>query len=90
VPGDQLRRRVEDRPTHRVAVRVDGVLPQLYTRTLERFALDADGPSDVVRSASPLVHTIGALVVLLGAVVLSVYKPKGLTRRGWRLQQAGR
>lgn len=64
----------------------------LYTGTLGRLAAAAQASDEsvVLRSSSPLVHTAGALVVLLGAVVLSVYKPRGLTRYGWRLQQAAR
>ncbi len=34
-----------------------------------------------------LFHSVGALVVLLTALVLSVFKPRGLTRYGWRKQQ---
>lgn len=30
---------------------------------------------------SPIVHALGAIAVLLVALVLSVYKPRGLTRR---------
>jgi putative copper export protein len=33
-----------------------------------------------------LLHSIGGLVVLITVAVLSVYKPKGLTPRGWRKQ----
>lgn len=63
----------------------------LYTGTLGRLAAAqaSDGPA-VLHSSSPLVHSVGALVVLLGAVVLSVHKPRGLTRYGWRRQQAAR
>jgi hypothetical protein len=32
---------------------------------------------------------VAGLAVLLVMTVLSVYKPKGLTRYGWRVQQAG-
>lgn len=35
---------------------------------------------------SPIVHAIGGLVVLLVIITLSVYKPKGMTRYGWRKQ----
>ena len=34
-----------------------------------------------------LVHSAGGLLVLLTTVVLSVFKPRGLTRYGWRKQQ---
>ena len=63
----------------------------LYTRTLGALADRAlDESVEPLRTASPLVHATGALVVLLGTVVLSVYKPRGLTRYGWRMQVAGR
>lgn len=33
---------------------------------------------------STLVHSVGGLAVLLAILVLNVYKPKGMTRYGWR------
>jgi hypothetical protein len=40
---------------------------------------------------SLVVHSIGGLLVLLVIITLSVYKPRGLTRYGWRkLHQQGR
>jgi hypothetical protein len=36
-----------------------------------------------------IVHAGGGLVVLLLATLLSVYKPRGLTRRGLRAGAAG-
>jgi hypothetical protein len=33
-----------------------------------------------------VVHAGGALLLLLAAVTLSVYKPRGMTRYGWREQ----
>jgi len=39
-------------------------------------------------SASPALHSAGALALLLVAAALSVYKPRGLTRHGWRKQQS--
>jgi hypothetical protein len=35
-----------------------------------------------------VVHASGGLLVLLIPVVLSVYKPRGMTRYGWRRQHA--
>jgi hypothetical protein len=35
-------------------------------------------------------HAAGGLVVLLVLVVLSIYKPRGLTRYGWRKHHAQR
>jgi hypothetical protein len=37
--------------------------------------------------SNTLVHSGGGLIVLLVAMVLSVFKPRGLTRYGWRRQQ---
>jgi hypothetical protein len=38
-----------------------------------------------------LFHSVGGLLVLLIPLVLNIYKPRGLTRYGWRRQheQAG-
>ena len=33
-----------------------------------------------------VIHAAGGIVVLLIPIVLSVYKPPGLTRYGWRKQ----
>lgn len=38
----------------------------------------------VVRNASPIVHAILALILLLAATVLGVYKPLGMTAYGRR------
>ena len=38
-------------------------------------------------SGSPVLHSAAALAVLLVAAALSIFKPRGLTRRGWREQQ---
>jgi hypothetical protein len=38
----------------------------------------------------PLVHAIGGLIVLLVVQLLGVYKPKGLTRYGWRKENEAR
>lgn len=39
-----------------------------------------------LRSPSPLLHAGGALLLLLAATVLSVYKPRGMTKYGQRKQ----
>jgi len=41
----------------------------------------------VVRTASPVLHAAAALLLLLVATVLAVYKPRGMTRYGQRKQQ---
>lgn len=64
----------------------------LYTSTLRALGDAAASPTLVddrmlLPSASPVLHSAAALVVLLIAAGLSVYKPKGLTRYGWREQR---
>ena len=67
-----------------------------YTGTLDAFADAAtDEPftthhRDLLRSGSVVVHSIGALILLVAATLLAVYKPAGLTRRGHRLRQRAR
>ena len=60
----------------------------LYTRTLDALAetarVAADGGPSMTTTASPLVHAAGAAVLLLVALALSVYKPRGLTPAGHR------
>jgi len=48
------------------------------------------GSSSYVRSDAPPIHSIVALLLLLVATVLSVYKPRGVTAYGWRKQQERR
>jgi hypothetical protein len=62
----------------------------LYTQTLDALAdaaRHASTPSlvsgDLV-DASPLVHSLASLLLLLGAIVLSIFKPRGLTSYGMR------
>jgi hypothetical protein len=62
---------------------------------MEAIAYVARQAADTALSAPDLraarvslvTHAAGGLVVLLAAAVLSVYKPRGLTRYGWRRQQ---
>lgn len=65
-----------------------------YLETLAFFAAAAkstgSGSANVLPSASPLVHAGGALLFLLGAMILSVYKPRGMTRFGQRQAHAAR
>jgi len=44
----------------------------------------------LVRNASPTLHAALALLVLLVATVLAVYKPRGMTHYGWRKQHEQR
>ncbi|MBA3748374.1 MAG: DUF2269 domain-containing protein [Solirubrobacterales bacterium] len=62
----------------------------LYTQTLGRMADLARETSDLERlqDPSPLLHSGIALLLLLGATVLAVFKPAGLTKYGYRRRQA--
>lgn len=44
--------------------------------------------ADLGETGRPLVHAIGGLVVLFIVQVLGLYKPRGMTRYGWRKQHA--
>jgi len=57
---------------------------------MARVAADPSADLGVVRNASPALHAALALVVLLVAVVLAVYKPRGMTRYGWRKEHEQR
>jgi hypothetical protein len=61
----------------------------IYTETFRVMATVAADPAadvSVVRNASPLVHAALALLLLLVATVLAVYKPRGVTPYGLRKQ----
>ncbi len=64
------------------------------TQTISYFADIAADPttsSDDLRAlGSTLVHSVGGTVVLLVILVLNVYKPRGMTRYGWRKQHEQR
>jgi hypothetical protein len=61
------------------------------TQTISYFADKAADPTtsgdDLRALGSTLVHSVGGTVVLLVILVLNVYKPRGMTRYGWRMQQ---
>ena len=62
----------------------------LYTQTVGSFAdVAADSGSDLRELQAPtfVLHSGAALLLLLAATVLAVYKPRGITRYGWRKQQ---
>lgn len=48
-----------------------------------RTTAATDG-GDALRDPSSVVHAVGAVALLLVALVLSVYKPRGLTSYGQR------
>src|SRR5690606_40789896 len=61
----------------------------IYMQTFRLMADVARDPAadlDVVRNASPALHATLALLALLTATILAVYKPRGMTRYGWRKQ----
>jgi hypothetical protein len=64
------------------------------TQTISYFAAIAADPTtsgdDLRTLGSTLVHSVGGTVVLLVILVLNVYKPRGMTRYGWRKQQEQR
>jgi hypothetical protein len=63
------------------------VILLIYMGTFRQMAGVAAGPAidlAVVRNASPIVHAILALVLLIAATVLGVYKPLGMTAYGRR------
>ncbi|MFH5227559.1 DUF2269 domain-containing protein [Antrihabitans spumae] len=57
----------------------------MYTQTVSvmaGIAADTTTDLDAVRNPSPLVHTLLALLMLLAANALAVFKPRGMTRYG--------
>jgi len=65
----------------------------LYMQTLRYVASVAADPATdlaLVRNPSPLIHAGAALLLLLVAVILSVYKPRGLTPYGLRKERERR
>jgi hypothetical protein len=67
------------------------VVLTLETRTIDHYASVAADPAtsdETLRGlGNTLVHSIGGLVTLLVVQVLNLYKPRGMTRYGWRKQQ---
>jgi uncharacterized membrane protein len=62
----------------------------LETQTVRSLAETAESGADPRGLASTLPHSIGGLVLLLIITILSIYKPRGQTRYGWRKQQEQR
>jgi hypothetical protein len=69
---------------------VASVVLLVETQTISYFAEVAADPAtsgdDLRTLGSTLVHSVGGTIVLLVIVVLNVYKPRGMTRYGWRKQ----
>ena len=59
-------------------------------RVMARVAADPTADLAVVRNASPALHAVLALLVLLVATVLAIYKPRGLTPYGRHKQRERR
>jgi hypothetical protein len=55
-------------------------------RVMADVAADPSADLGVVRNASPLLHAAAAMLLLLAATVLAVYKPRGITPYGRRKQ----
>lgn len=61
----------------------------MYTQTISSMAAVAEHsrPLEHVRNVSPALHAGAALIVLLMTTSLGIYKPRGVTRYGWRKQR---
>ena len=62
----------------------------LETQTIQALADTAVMVNDPRELSGTLPHSIGGSIVLLVVTALSMFKPKGLTRYGWRRQQKQR
>jgi uncharacterized membrane protein len=54
------------------------------------FLAGVAGSADIGGLRGELLHSGGGLLVLLVTTILSVYKPRGMTRYGWRKQHEER
>ena len=65
-----------------------------FTQTMSRMVGIASDPTtsiaDVRAMGAGMEHAVGALVVLLLIIILSIYKPQGITQYGWHKQQEQR
>ena len=59
-------------------------------RYMAGVAADPNADVSAVRNVSPVLHSMLALIVLLVATVLAIYKPRGVTPYGWRRQREER
>jgi hypothetical protein len=61
------------------------------TRVIRAYADMAADPTTSAEElralGSTLLHSLGGTLVLLMVLVLNIYKPRGLTRYGWRKEQ---
>ena len=59
----------------------------IETQTVSALAEQATSTADPRDLPGTLPHSVGGFLVLLTTTVLSVFKPRGLTRYGWRKQR---
>jgi len=62
----------------------------MFLRSLDAAVASLSAmPTDIgsLKNPAPLIHSTLALLLILAATILSVYKPRGLTPHGWRKQQ---
>lgn len=59
----------------------------LEVQNVSYMAEVAASGADPHKLPGSLPHSIGGLIVLLVTTVLSVYKPRGMTRYGWRISR---
>lgn len=62
----------------------------IEAQTVSHLAEAAASSADPRELPGTLLHSVGGLVVLLIIVMLSVFKPRGVTRYGWRKQEEQR
>ncbi|MBA3339872.1 MAG: DUF2269 domain-containing protein [Geodermatophilaceae bacterium] len=62
----------------------------LEAQTIRSMAEVARAGADPRELPGSLPHSLGGIVVLLIVTTLSIYKPRGMTRYGWRKQQEQR
>ena len=73
-----------------VVVKLVSAVPATVVLLVQLPSIDALAVAGAEQArASAVVHAVGGLVVLLGATVLGVVKPRGLTRRGIRAASSG-
>lgn len=65
---------------------VAAVVLLIETQTVAHLAATAASSADPRGLPGTLPHSVGGLVLLAIAVILSVFKPQGVTRYGWRKQ----
>jgi hypothetical protein len=66
------------------------LLMNVFANVVLLMFMQSLGSASYVHSDAPPVHAVVALLLLLVATVLSVYKPRGVTPYGWRKQRERR